>query len=75
MTELPSGSVVQIRSPGPPSLSLPTPAVSAVVVMPTPGIPGLAELSPEQLDDLADEIIEDLSPETDLVVLFENNLF
>ena len=71
---LPSGVVVQVKVPSPPTIIAPTPEPSAVLVVPTPGPPGLTELLPEQFEEIVTEVEEGLEPPINLVVLFENNL-
>lgn len=74
MIDMPSGAVVGIQNPGPPAISVPTPTATEVVVVPTPGPPGLTELGQEQIEDITDDILDSLGSGIDWVVLFENGL-
>lgn len=75
---LPSGATLRVQIPGPPTILAAAPASPGVIMLPVPGPAGSAELSPEQLaqlaDDTGDQVLEDLEPPVDLVILFENGL-
>jgi hypothetical protein len=67
---LPTGGVVKVTAPGPPTIKLSPPAVGNVLVMPTPGIPGT--LDPTQFGDIVDDVLTELEPNVNLVVLYQN---
>lgn len=79
---LPTGAIVQIQTPRVPVIQMPIPSPTTVLIMPTPGIPGVdgqdGELDPEQLDHVIDEatveVLADLEPPVSLVLLFENGM-
>lgn len=64
-------------------VAAPDPGGAHVIVVPSPGPPGPpgedgADLTPEErqaiVDDAEAEVLEELEPPVDLVVLFENSL-
>lgn len=75
---LPSGASVRVRIPGPPTIIAAAPAPPSVAYMPVPGPAGEAELSPEQIaqlaEDTGEQVLEDLEPPVTLTLLFENAL-
>lgn len=47
---------------------------AAVIVVATPGPPGTGELTPEDLAEVVDDVLDELNPPVTLVLLFENSL-
>lgn len=63
VTADPSGApVILVASPGPPGGRGPE------------GPPGTGELTPEDLAEVVDDVLDELNPPANLVLLFENSL-
>lgn len=75
---VPSGATVRLQAPRPPLIVAAPPSPTQALYMPVPGPAGTAELTPEQLaqiaEDTGEQVLEDLEPPVSLVLLFENGL-